>query len=138
MTKIKYIIILIIQQLKNMTTAEWSREDDRLVDLLMSTGMRKNVAKTLVFVQKSPETTSVDIETHTSLRQPEVSIAMQELRDRGWIEKRDIKKKGKGRPVHAYRLAKGFPEIIDCIEEDEKKRVAEILRNVDQLRIIFC
>ncbi|MGE4275266.1 MAG: ArsR family transcriptional regulator [Candidatus Methanomethylophilaceae archaeon] len=100
--------------------------------------MRKNVAKTLVYVQKAPETTSVDIETYTSLRQPEVSIAMQELRDRGWVEKRDIKKKGKGRPVHAYRLAKAFPEIIDAIEEDEKKRVQDILENVDQLRSLFC
>lgn len=118
-------------------TAEWSREDEYLVDLLMSTGMRKNVAKTLVYVQKTPETTSVDIETHTSLRQPEVSIAMQELRDRGWVEKRDIKKKGKGRPVHAYHLAKPFPEIIDCIEDDEKKRVQGILANVDQLRKLF-
>lgn len=121
-----------------MTTVEWSQEDDHLVDLLMSTGMRKNVAKTLVYVQKAPETTSVDIETHTSLRQPEVSIAMQELRDRGWVEKRDIKKKGKGRPVHAYRLAIAFPEIIDAIEEDEKRRVQEILANIDQLRSLFC
>ncbi len=119
-----------------MTENTWKPEDERLVDLLLKTGMRKNVAKTLVFLKNTPETTSVDIENSTSLRQPEVSIAMQELRNRGWVEKRDIKKKGKGRPVHAYQLAVGFPEIIDALEEDEKHRVQGILLNVEELRKI--
>ncbi len=117
-----------------MTKNAWKKEDEHLVDLLLRTGMRKNVARTLVFLKNTPETTSVEIESSTSLRQPEVSIAMQELRNRGWVEKRDIKKKGKGRPVHSYRLSVNFPEIIDAIEEDEKERVQSILDNIEDLR----
>ncbi len=117
-----------------MTENTQKADDEKLVDLLLKTGMRKNVAKTLVFLKNTPETTSVDIETSTSLRQPEVSIAMQELRNREWVEKRDIKKKGKGRPVHAYHLAVDFSDIIDAIEEDEKRRVQGILDNIEELR----
>src|SRR5438132_4763449 len=84
--------------------ARLSRRDETLVDLLVRTGMSKNIAKTLVFLSKKDETTSVEIEKATGLRQPEVSIAMQELRRRRWVEKRDIKKEVKGRPVHSYRL----------------------------------
>src|SRR3989304_248167 len=82
-----------------------SRRDETLVDLLIETGLSRNIAKTLVFLSKRDETTSVEIEKATGLRQPEVSIAMQELRRRKWVDKRDIKKEGKGRPVHSDRLS---------------------------------
>src|SRR5438046_10744657 len=85
--------------------ARLSRRDESLVDLLVRTGMSKNIAKTLVFLSKRDETTSVEIEKATGLRQPEVSMAMQELRRRRWVEARDIKKEGQGRPGHAYGLA---------------------------------
>src|SRR5438034_223840 len=62
-----------------------SRRDETLVDLLIETGLSRNIAKTLVFLSKRDETTSVEIEKATGLRQPEVSIAMQELRRREWL-----------------------------------------------------
>src|SRR6266568_6905876 len=92
-----------------------SRRDETLVDLLIETGLSRNVARALVFLSSREETTSVEIEKATGLRQPEVSIAMQELRRRRWVEKRDIKKEGKGRPVHAYRLATPLRDIVDKI-----------------------
>src|SRR2546428_1493927 len=106
--------------------ARLSRRDESLVDLLVKTGMSKNIAKTLVFLSKRDETTSVEIEKATGLRQPEVSIAMQELRRRRWVEKRDIKKEGKGRPVHAYRLAAPFDPIIALIARGRRAQLAEI------------
>lgn len=65
-----------------MTDKGLTKKDETLVELLMRTGLSKNIAKTLVFLRKKEETTSVEIESATSLRQPEVSIAMQELRRR--------------------------------------------------------
>ncbi len=114
--------------------ARLSRKDESLVDLLIRTGMSKNIAKTLVFLSKRDETTSVEIEKATGLRQPEVSIAMQELRRRRWVEKRDIKKEGKGRPVHAYRLATPFEGIIDTIAREERAKMEEIETNVRKMR----
>ena len=105
-----------------------------LVEYLVNTGMAKNMAKTLVFLKKKNETTSVEIETSTALRQPEVSIAMQELRRRRWVTKRDIKKEGKGRPVHSYKLALPFESIIRQIEEEESKRIQRIETNLKSLR----
>ncbi len=105
-----------------------------LVEYLINTGMPKNIAKTLVFLKKRNETTSVEIETSTALRQPEVSIAMQDLRRRKWVVKRDIKKEGKGRPVHSYRLAIPFESIIRQIEEEESARIKKIEMNLKSLR----
>src|SRR2546428_8568132 len=100
-----------------------SRRKDDIVDLLMRTGMAKNVAKALVFLATREETTSVEVEKATGLRQPEVSIAMQELRRRRWVDKRDLKKEGKGRPVHAYRLTTPFGEIVEAIAREERRKV---------------
>ncbi len=114
--------------------ARLSRRDESMVDLLIRTGMSRNVAKTLVFLSKREETTSVEIEKATGLRQPEVSIAMQDLRRRRWVEKRDIKKEGKGRPVHAYRLATPFGEIVDLIAREERAKIEEIETNIRKMR----
>jgi len=108
--------------------------DDTTVEMLVKTGMPKNVAKALVFLSAREETTSVDIEKGTGLRQPEVSIAMQELRRRRWVDKRDIKKEGKGRPVHAYRLSLPFAEIVESIAREERKKVEDIQGNVRRLK----
>src|SRR4030065_818267 len=99
-----------------MTDKGLTKKDEMLVELLMRTGLSKNIAKTLVSLRKKEETTSVEIESGTSLRQPEVSIAMQELRRRKWVVKRDIKKEGKGRPGHSNKLAAPFDTSTDLSE----------------------
>lgn len=111
-----------------------SRRDEVLVDLLIETGIPKNIAKTLVFLSKREETTSVEIEKATGLRQPEVSIAMQELRRRKWVEKRDIKKEGKGRPVHAYRLSLGWADILAQVDREEQAKIDRIEANRKKLK----
>jgi predicted transcriptional regulator len=119
-----------------MADRGFSKKDETLVELLMGTGMAKNVARTLAFLRKKEETTSVEIEISTALRQPEVSIAMQELRRRKWIIKRDLKKEGKGRPVHVYKIAIPFEKIIETLEKEERKRIEHIESNIEQLKAL--
>ncbi len=45
-----------------------------------------------------------DIVARTGLRQPEVSVGMRTLRERGWVAAEPIPREGKGRPMHRYRL----------------------------------
>ena len=108
--------------------------DDHAVELLVRTGIPKNVARALVFLSTRDETTSVEVEKATGMRQPEVSIAMQGLRRRKWVEKRDMKRPGKGRPVHAYRLALPFAEIVEQIAREERRKIEEIQGTVRQLK----
>ena len=55
---------------------------------------------------------SVDIENGANLRQPEVSIAMRELRRRRWVQEDIQKKKGKDRPHHIYKPAMPLIELL--------------------------
>ena len=68
------------------------------------------------------------------MRQPEVSIAMQELRHKKWVVKKDIKKEGKGRPVHSYRLAIPFEKIVEVIEKEERAKIDDIESNIQALK----
>jgi len=109
-------------------------EDERAVELFADLGMPKNLAKTLIYISQCEECRSADVEQGADLRQPEVSVAMQELRKRGWAKKRDLKKKGKGRPVHVYQLTKPLPEILETFESEKLNEVKNIKNNLDQLQ----
>lgn len=111
-----------------------NRREREIVERLIFTGVPKNVARALVHLINGKETTSVEIEKRTGLRQPEVSIAMRELRKMRWVSKRDIKKEGKGRPIHGYRLARPFDKIVAFIEKNEEKKIQEIRKNLNRLK----
>lgn len=91
--------------------------ENKAVQLFSELGMPKNLAKTLLYISQVDECRSADVEQGADLRQPEVSVAMQELRRRGWAKKRDEKKKGKGRPVHLYKLTADLPTILKALKK---------------------
>ena len=109
-------------------------KDERAVELFTDLGMPRNLAKTLMFISQVDECKSSEVEQGADLRQPEVSVAMQELRRRGWAEKRDLKKKGKGRPVHIYTLTKKLPEILNKFEQEKMKQVETIRKDLTDLQ----
>ena len=109
-------------------------KDERAVEIFNDLGMPRNLAKTLMFISQVEECRSAEVERGADLRQPEVSISMQELRRRGWAKKRDLKKEGKGRPVHIYKLTKKLPEILNKFEEEKMKQVENIRKDLTDLQ----
>jgi len=109
-------------------------KDERAVEIFNDLGMPKNIAKTLMFISQVEECRSAEVEQGADLRQPEVSISMHELRRRGWAKKRDLKKEGKGRPVHIYKLTKKLPEILNKFEEEKMKQVENIRKDLTDLK----
>jgi len=112
-------------------------KDDKAVKLFSELGMPRNLAKTLMYISQMPECRSADVEQGADLRQPEVSVAMQEMRRRGWAKKRDLKKKGKGRPVHIYKLTKPLPEILKSFEKEKMQQVETIKSDLSDLHSLI-
>lgn len=113
------------------------KEDDKAIQLFVKLGMPKNIAKTLLYVSQFDECKCADVEQGTDMRQPEVSIAMQELRRRGWIKKRDLKKKGKGRPTHIYKSTTHLSEIWKAVEQEKLKEVENVKNDMSELKNII-
>jgi predicted transcriptional regulator len=108
--------------------------EEEFANLLIKVGMKRNVAKVLVFLAHTPEATSRDIERGTDLRQPEVSIAMAALMDQKWVENRESKAENKGRPVKIYRLSQPIGDIMDSIESEKREEANNQLTMIQKLR----
>ncbi len=120
--------------MKERTNTVFDENDERVVELFSDLGMPKSLAKTLMYICQVDECRSTEVEQAADLRQPEVSVAMQELRKRGWVTKRDQKKKGKGRPVHVYAPTATLDEVLDTFEQEKMNEITHIKSNISELR----
>jgi predicted transcriptional regulator len=89
--------------------------EEKFTDVLIKTGIPKNVAKVLTFFVKSPEATSRAIEDGTGLRQPEVNKALRHLVEKGLIIHQRSSTGNRGRPEKIYVLTKAVDKIWDTI-----------------------
>ena len=112
-------------------------QDEKIVKVFSDLGMPRNLAKTLMYISQSEECRSAEIEHGANLRQPEVSVAMQVLQNKGWIQKRDLKKKGKGRPVHLYKLTSPINDIIKNFEKEKVKQIDNIKDDLEELKTLI-
>jgi len=110
--------------MRNETVQYFSKKEESIAHLLIELGIHRNVAWVLVFFARTPEATSHDIEHGTGLRQPEISLAMRQMTDRGWIACRGPQAGQMGRKKKVYELATSLTAIVDSIE-NEKKQEAE-------------
>ena len=111
-----------------------SAEREEFASILMKIGMKRNVAKVLTYLAGVDEATSREIETGSDLRQPEVSIAMRELRKLNWISERDEKNPGKGRPFRIYKLNRDLSEIINYLEAEKRMETDQTIKQIDRLK----
>lgn len=109
-------------------------ERDEFASILIQLGLKRNVAKVLAYLAAVAEATSREIEIGSGLRQPEVSIAMREIRRLDWIVERDEKNPGKGRPYRIYRLNKSLPEIVDFLEAEKSKESERMMEQIERLK----
>jgi predicted transcriptional regulator len=113
-----------------------SSQDEKIVKVFADLGMPRNLAKTLMYISQTEECRSAEIEHGANLRQPEVSVAMQTLQEKGWILKRDLKKKGKGRPVHLYKLTSPISVIIKNFEKEKLKEIDTVKNDLEELKTL--
>ena len=111
-----------------------SKRQGELAGLLHRIGMGEKPAILLAALANGEELTSRALEQLASLRQPEVSIAMKEMRVKGWAKKREIRRPGKGRPHHAYRLTVPVRDIAKDIESNERRKLRESEDALTRLR----
>ena len=109
-------------------------KDMEFVETLRSLSVPRNVATLITFLANVDEASSREIEMGSDLRQPEVSIAMRTLRDNNWIEEKEIKREGKGRPMKVYSLKASIDEIIKHFEEEKLHESAQAMESIQRLK----
>lgn len=109
-------------------------KDLEFAETIRSLGLPRNVAYTLTFLANVDEATSRDIEMGTELRQPEVSIAMKELRGNNWVSVREYNREGKGRPVKIYKLGVPIDDIIEHLRQAKEAETRQAMDNIRRLK----
>ena len=110
-------------------------ERDRdFIDALRNLKVPRNVAMLITYLANVTETSSREIEMGTNLRQPEVSIAMRSLRQNNWVDDRNIKADGKGRPMIVYKLRVPLESIINHYEKESNRESAHAMESIQRLK----
>jgi predicted transcriptional regulator len=73
--------------IRNATITD--ERDSEFVQELQSLGVNRNVALVITFLKDQNERYFKDIEIATDLKQQKVSVAMQTLRERGWLKEHE-------------------------------------------------
>ena len=111
-------------------------KDLKFVEALRSINVPRNVATMITYLTNTDEVTSREIEMGTNLQQPEVSIVMRTLRENNWVNERDGKVGGKGRPMKIYKLGVPIGEIIKHYEEEKNSEAAQNMKSIQRLKDI--
>jgi predicted transcriptional regulator len=120
--------------IRDVTIKVADKKDLEFMLGLENLGMKRTTAKVITFLKDQKEISSRDIEVATGLRQPEVSIAMQTLRERNWLTESDIKSSGKGRPLKIYALRATIDEIINYYEAEKSRESARTSEAIQRLK----
>ena len=111
-----------------------TKNDRKVARLFTGLGMSKNLAKTLMYLSHVDKCYSADIEQGANLRQPEVSLVMQELRRRKWGKNKVLKKKVNGRPRNVYKTTTHLSEILNDFEQEKLEEVEGIKGDISELK----
>ena len=128
---------MVDDNMKRYIPYTFNSQDEKIIKVFTDLGMPRNLAKTIMYISQVEECRSVEIEYGANLRQPEVSVAMQQLLKKGWVSRRDLKKKGKGRPVHIYKLTSPIGKIVSTFEKEKTKEIDSIKKDLDKLKTLI-
>jgi predicted transcriptional regulator len=115
------------------TTLNLSDVDIQITEILIDVGLKSGEARVLVVLFKGYDLTSRELERISDLRQPEVSIAINQLIKRNWVFVTSHNSEKKGRPVKIYSLQHTVDEILDEIKgeiEGDYRKKREIIERV--------
>jgi predicted transcriptional regulator len=113
----------------------FSMDDWDFVSRLAKTGIGLNQAKMLVFLDRTGEVSTHDIERGADMRQPEVNNTGKKCLKRGWVVISEKKNEGRaGRSPQYYRLAKSFQEIIADIEREKREEAQKEIGLINKIR----
>lgn len=124
----------LVKALNTSASADIAAERDEFASILIKIGLKRNVAKVLTYLAGVPEATSREIEIGSDLRQPEVSIAMREIRRLEWVRERDERNPGKGRPYRIYKLNRSLPDIVQYLESENAKEAERVMKQIEKLK----
>jgi predicted transcriptional regulator len=119
--------------MKGGISHQMSNEQRILRDKLVDLGANENTASVLLCLHHHGASTSKDLQCHCNIRQPDVSMAISELRELNLVHFSSTSETSRGRPAHIYRLRMSLEQSIQPFVNRAKKRAKDILNEVEAI-----
>lgn len=110
-----------------------SNQQRSLRDKLIQLGANETTASVLLCLHHHGASTSKDLQCHCNIRQPDVSMAISELREMNLVHFSPKSEASRGRPAHIYRLRMSLEQSIQPFVNRARKRAKAILSEVDEI-----
>ena len=107
-----------------------------LCEQLVQLGTQAHTARVLTCLHYHGASTSRDLQTKCNIRQPDVSIAINELREMNLIIHSAITQTNRGRPAHMYRLRYKLEQSLQPFMRIAQVRAQDILCGIDAINEI--
>jgi predicted transcriptional regulator len=108
---------------------------DSIVPILINAGVPKVQVRIVEVLSDNKPHTSKIIEHTLYLRQPEVSLALRDLRE--FITITEKKSEEKGRPIKVYVMNPGqYNQYLKSVIDRNKKKAGKFSRDIAKLREI--
>ncbi len=105
----------------------------QLVFTLIKLGVHSHTARCLVCLHVHGPSTSKMLQQNCNIRQPDVSVAIAELRHFNVVKLDSSAALGRGRPSHIYQLAGTLSECIDPFIEEAQDKITNIVSAIATL-----
>jgi len=113
---------------------QMDEKDNEIVDILTCTGMVRNTAKVFVAIKELNNPDTRQIMQFTDIMQPQISVAVRQLINMGYVESKSEQIENRGRPISYFSLRKTIDEIISDIEETVQRKIDSETQNIARLR----
>ena len=105
-----------------------------IVEALIGLGTPPHVAKVMMCLHVHGAASSKILQERCDIRQPEVSMAIQELRKRSLVEINHSEAKGRGRPSHIYDLSEPVASGIGQFVSETEQRIQALQKGISNLK----
>ena len=109
------------------------KDANDLFDLLVEVGANPNVAKMLLCLHTHGKSSSIELQERCGIRQPEVSLSINQLKEMGLIDVEYTNNRGRGRPSHNYCLNVPLSQALIPFKEFAKQKLTILEEQVARL-----
>ncbi len=122
--------------IKQISVKVLDEKDMDFINSLKDLKIPRSVAALITYLANNCDATSREIEMATGISQPNISTAMRMLRENNWINERQVRTKGKGRPIKIYNLAVSIEKLIESRAALKRQKARKLgIRTLGQKRI---
>ena len=105
----------------------------QLLFTMIRLGVQSHVAKCLVYLHLHGPSSSITLQKNCKIRQPNVSVAIAELKRLEVVKSDSSTSTGRGRPSHIYQLTGTLEECIIPFIEEAKNEISNLVSAIATL-----